>query len=561
MNPVVSHMGVQTFATRRNSEVEFLVHFVLQKFCSRLESAGHLTVIDVVQQKQYSSEIASDVWDHFIRASQPGGRKLEVWCQTTCYKGNQTGKPEPNKTYEVRETLVEGLTIRQRFQEQQKKECRSIHFTVGDRNYTYQWFLELKAAVYDKSIYIGEPGYDIFADISTVLAGALTEQDKARALEICSESEEKLGVCIRQTLRDLERWWIDEGHPKCEISNKQWALVDAEFRAASTNWPDLETIKGQDIKGRTNAAVFGEETDTSDDLILRTAADLLVKNPFLSAAIQVLGNWENFCRELEKVLPAKSSLGSFLETLWKSPLPERLVVRRILLRIHTIDSVAYVQDRDVKGVTEHNIYGGDHHDEQTSEVCKQIVADLSSSGIRTPAELMARVRASGRSIVNQARWFEAKNGTQLKPSFHYAELALEHAGFSVSRPSAVGIRAIGYHAEISSQTVRPYTNLKAVFSPTGDLVCLLKAKFFRAPEFPRRCKEEAFVGLTLKYKYSTGVFTKRIGVPLVMYVDMASDYSPDSYSVKRLISFGWKVVFSSDELIAFLRTDVGGELD
>ncbi len=551
-----SHMGVQTFATARNSQVEYLVHFILEEFFTSLEVQGQVKDVAVETQRRYSSEIASDIWDHYVTAKQADGFPIEVWCQTTCYKGNGTGKPEPNKTYEVRETLVEGLSIREHFQSDSSRDSRSIHFTVGDSRYTYQWFMGLKSAIFDKSIYIGESDYDIFDDIRAVLESTLTEEDRTLVFRRIAQEDCLLGRKIKGTMETLTIWWVDEGHPESKLANSQWELIYSHYCSNSTSWPDLNLIRGQDIKGRTNNAVFGDEGTDSDPLIPLTAAKLLHRNPFLASAMLALGSWKDYVDAIANKIGTTSSLYECLVSLWNSSLPERLVIRRLLVRIHSEEYVAYIQDRDIQGITEHNLYNGEHSSFQVSEVCGQIEENLVNVGIDTPQKLIFALNERGKRILNSARWFEAKNGTQLKPSFDYAQLAVEKAGYMVKRPSEVQFRTIGYHSEITNETVRPYTNLKAILSPTGKPICLLKAKFFREQEFPRRCKEEAFVGLTLKYKLSNGQFAKRFDVPIVMLVDMASNFSPPTYAVKRLISFGWHVVFSTEELLSFLDSQV-----
>lgn len=551
-----SHMGVQAFATARNSDVEFFVHFILEEFFLKLQEQGQLENFTIESQKSYVSEIASDVWDHFISATQINGRTIEIWCQTTCYKGNGTGTPEPNKTYEVRETLVEGLTIRQLFKNNPQKDYRTIHFTVGDSRYTYQWFLQLKAAAYDKSIYIGQPDYNIFNDIASTLNEAFTESDKHLKLKSCTQTKTTLGGYIKATQRELNDWWIAQNHPKSILADLQADLVNSEFQSASVMWPDFSSIRGQDIKGRTNAAIFAENMDISDPLISKTVSKLLGKNPFLLSAIQILTSWDDFYFNLESVAKQSHILRDFLETLWNFPPPQRLVIRRLLLRIHTNETVSYIQDRDIDGVTEHNIYKGDHSAEQTRSICEQIEDNLKAHNILTIQDILSAVNLRGKRLINQARWFEAKNGTELKPSFDYVQLALEDAGYKVVSPSKAGLRAIGYHSEIASENVRPYTNLKVVTTLLDQPICLLKAKFFRAQEFPRRCKEEAFVGLTLKYTYSGNTFAKRLNIPLVMFIDMASDGIPPEHAVKRLMSFGWHVIFSIEELTSYLKSQV-----
>ncbi|MGL5470295.1 MAG: hypothetical protein ACRDCT_19230 [Shewanella sp.] len=551
---MASHMGVQTFATERNSNVEFFVHYILEVFGNLLKKNGDLTSFELGAQRQYSSEIASDVWDHYFVGVQRNGRKLELWCQTTCYKGNGKGTPEPNKIYEVRETLVEGISIRKYFSEKPEVDYRSIHFTVGDKRYTYQWFLELKSAAYDKSIYIGVPEYDIFSDIAATLGSAFTEDDKKKSLSDCVNNNAVLGDYIKKAIRDLNVWWSDEGHKKSSLADLQWALVATEFNDNDGKWPDLYAVKGSNIKGRVNASIFEENFDENDPLISKTAIKLLDKNPFLQSAIDITSNWAGFFDGVRQVAKSSTDIMSFLENLWSTPLPKRLIIRRLLLRIHTNESVAYVQDRDIKGVSEHNIYSGDHSALQVNSICEQILGQLQAVGILSIDAVVERIVANGKRLINQARWFEAKNGTELKPSFSYVELSLIQAGYKVVSPAAAGIRAIGYHSEISSENVKPYTNLKVVKDASGKIVCVLKAKFFRIQEFPRRCKEEAFVGLSLKYHWSGKTFSKRFTPPLIMYVDMASDCVPPAHAIKRLMSFGWQVVFSTEQLIKILSS-------
>jgi len=67
---MASHMGVQTLASSRNSQVEYLVHFIIEKTLKSLSDDGYITKSDVSSQKHYSSEIASDVWDHTVTGIQ-----------------------------------------------------------------------------------------------------------------------------------------------------------------------------------------------------------------------------------------------------------------------------------------------------------------------------------------------------------------------------------------------------------------------------------------------------------------------------------------------------------
>jgi len=342
--------------------------------------------------------------------------------------------------------------------------------------------------------------------------------------------------------------------PKSRLADLQWQIVNQEYKNHAGKWPDFSKLKGSDIKGRTNRFLFDADAVEPDTLIPRAAAKILERKPFLSTALKAIADWPAFEASIQKIYETSDGVEDFTRKLWNAAAPLHLLTRRILLRIHTGDTIAYVQDRDIQGITEHNLYAGNHSEKQVQLICAKIVSDVAAGGITSAKILRDNIFSQGKKIINQARWFEAKNGTELKPSFEYAEMALQAAGFDVLSLSAAKFKANGYHGEIASENVRPYTNLKAVFNKNGKMLAVLKAKFFRIQEFPRRCKEEAFVGLTLKYKYNNGRFMLRNNIPVVMFVDMAEDCKPPEYAVKRLISFGWDVVFSTKELIALMHT-------
>lgn len=549
---MASHMAVQNMASERNSNVESFVHFLLTEFTDKLAAAGKLSRVEVKPQKLYTSAIASDVWDHLITGQQASGRAFEVWGQTTCYKGHVSGKTESNKTYEIRETLVEALSLRDRFLENSDVDGRSLHITVGNKNYTYQWFEDLKAATFDKSIYIDGSDFDIFSEISKAIGHLVTEKEKSAALMELKGSDAHLGKAIRKALAELEDWYCENDFRKSEWADKQFALVAAKVSGSGSVL--LRSIPaGANIKGRVNSVIFDENYVDPDKLIAETAVKMLSKNPFLQCAVDTVTNWEKFCTDISRVAKQSPNLHEFVRSLWALPSPQHLVVRRLLLRIHTADALAYVQDREIEGIGEHNLYGGDHSERQTEEICGQIVKSLADNGIHQTAQLLERICKNGKHLVNQARWFESRNGTKVKPSFDYVELVLKQAGYTVETPFDANIRLVGYHAELTKEKVKPYTNFRIVKNSSGRILGILKAKYFRVQEFPRRCKEEAFVGLSLKNSVENGKFAQRFKFPLIMFVDMPENCSPPVYSCKRLEYFGWDMVFSVDELLGKLK--------
>src|SRR4051812_2194398 len=106
--------SVQLHAALRNEYVEMLVDFCLRKSLKTLE--GKKLIVAAVfpeRHKEFKAVDASDVFDHFFKIKfVASGEEVAFWGQTTCYKGNELGVAEPNKTYEIRETLVEALTLR-----------------------------------------------------------------------------------------------------------------------------------------------------------------------------------------------------------------------------------------------------------------------------------------------------------------------------------------------------------------------------------------------------------------------------------------------------------------
>jgi hypothetical protein len=560
-DPLMSHMSGQTLATRRNSQVEFVVHFVLEQFVEQLRSCGEIVRFNSTTQKSFISEIASDVWDHYFELTRPDEKGIELWCQTTCYKGNAKGKAEPNKTYEVRETLTEAISLRERFThlnaEQDVAEHYSIHATVGDKKYTYKWFSKLKDATFDNSIYISTEGADIFELIAKSFDGLYTDQEKKEALLECIRLNNKLGKQISAAVGELNSWWLDESNRRSSLADEQWRLVESEIARTRSSWPDVSALQGSGIKKLVNDAVFEKDVEISDPLVSRTAAKLLKKNPFLNSVFGILEDWDSYANRWREQAESCSDTRQYVTRLWGSSLPERMSIRRVLLRLHTNEGIEYIADREIEGITEHNLYGGDHDSSQTDEIVGQILENFHSVGWTEPEQIAQAVTSRGKRILNSAKWFEAQNGTQLRPSFDYVQFALEDRGFKLNTPGKSKIRLLGYHAMVSTETVRPYTNFKIVQNSVGKNLCILKAKFFREQEFPRRCKEEAFIALTLRHTYENSEFSASDNLPLIMFVDMQSGFTPPAYSVYRMISFGWRPVFSVPELVSVLRACEG----
>jgi len=304
---------------------------------------------------------------------------------------------------------------------------------------------------------------------------------------------------------------------------------------------------GSDIKKRCNDVVHGLEE--SDPNINHVVEILLRKNPFIQNAQNALNDWSDYSNKIFQISKSATDNGDFIHKLWCSSDDIKLLVRRLLLRVGTDESINYIQDLDIEGITEHNLYKGSHTGHTLSKIVDYITSSNPDYSIVDFRSALTSKKAM--ATLKSSVWFEARNGTDLKPSFDYIELVLKKKGFVIRSASSLTVKPIGFHAELTESVanVRPYTNLKVILDANGKLLAYLKGKYFGPPEFPRRCKEEAYVALTLKYKLVDSSFRKRIDVPIIMFIDMPQDYTPPEYALERLMQFGWSVAFNAEQVV------------
>lgn len=546
-------MGVQRFATTRNAQVELYIEFVLEQYCERLKLEGRICDYSVESQKHYVSDIASDIWDHYVSfADKVTQKEIELWCQTTCYKGSKTGKPEPNKTYEVRETLVEAISFRERIIKA-SGEIRTIHFTVGPKKYAYDWFSPAKEYTFDLSVYVDANKEDVFNLIDSAFTHAPTERQVKENFKKEMTNHTALGRITSNCIDNVFTWQIANQLAVQDYANLQYRLTESEY---TNRKMEIETIHsksknaGLNIKKRCNDVVHGKK-DT-DKNIQKTVELLLDKKPFIKYAKQAIRDWDGFKKLISDIDQQSNDFRSFIRNLWAQPKYIRLLTRRLLLRIAADDSISYIQDVNIEGITEHNLYTGNHKGRTLDQIVLH-VEDINSNFTKENlSESLCSDKA--KNILKSSIWFESRNGTTLTPSFDFIELQLKSRGFTVRPATSLVNKPIGYHSEFASDSnVSSYTNLKVILDSTGVLLAYVKGKFFREQEFPRRCKEEAYVALTLKYALVDRKFIRRTNVPVIMFVDMQTDYTPPAYSLKRLAHFGWSPTFSIDEIVELIK--------
>jgi hypothetical protein len=97
--------------------------------------------------------------------------------------------------------------------------------------------------------------------------------------------------------------------------------------------------------------------------------------------------------------------------------------------------------------------------------------------------------------------------------------------------------------------------MKVVVSKSsGKATAIIKAKYFSKREFSRRAKEEAYVGLTTKFLIQEEAFVERYpSMPLIMFIDMDADFLPPKHAIRRLVTTGWDVTFSIEQLNLLLE--------
>lgn len=564
-----SHMSVQKIATKRNSLAEMLIDYILQRLSESLYAEGYIKEEAVPeQQKSFSRNDCSEVYDHFIQLHfsnkiDEQERTFEIWAQTTCYKGNATGKPESNKTYEIRETLVEALTLRKWLVEE-KKNFRTIHFTLGPSNYTYGWFMHAKENAFDLSIYPQYAQGDVFDAIIELGKDAVYQFDFYEKLDsLMEENTHPLCTFITDTVNSLISYFV-EGFPASEMANKQALLLD-KIQKSSIELMDysveLSQNAGMDIKGNSVKMLDGE--DIVDPILGKTLKRLIQTNPFLPVALDALNNWTSWSKNVFKRETLEQNLKDYVYDLWSDTTDNRYVIHRLLMRIYTEGSINYIQDLSIEGVDEHNLYNGNHSPEQIVQIVDYLCETYIEHGITSSVALYDKLISNqAKALVNSSLKFERINGTSLKPSFFYLEEYISPKYELVSFEEASLAAPIAYYSKFAEDlNVKAYDNLKVIRdTDTKKNLAIVKGKFFRQPEFPRRVKEESYVGITAKYDLIDSVFVEKYpDMPFIMFIDMAKNYTPPAFAIRRLINYGWQPFFQLDRLMTYLDKLNGGD--
>lgn len=548
-----SSTSVQAFATQRNGQVELFIDFLLNRFLESLAKQGKISAYSLPElQKRFSSDDCSDVFDHYFEMTPTGSSSpIQIWGQTTCYKGNELGTAESNKTYEIRETLIEALGLR-RWLTANSLPFKTIHFTVGSTDYTYPWFMAAKNSAFDLSIYSGNQvgDNDIFAAIKNALHGVTTEFEALDRLGSAVESNGGLNTVFEKMLANLMVWFNDK-MPASATADAQAELLTKlknERQSILEKSLSASLLGGENIKGRALDLLQGK--DDNDQILLLTLQQILAGKPFLKVAMQALENWNSWTKKFIPK-PVSPSLRDYLKKLWAVDDECSLILRRLLIRMHVGDAVQYPADLYIQGISEHNLYSGHHQTTQVEQIVEKIYKRYCVLCIDGSEHLYELLTSSGgKKLLKESLRLESYNGAALKPSFLYIENALQQDFKFESFNDTALPPPTAYHAKFTEARVDPYNNMKVIVRRADQKpIAIIKAKYFRKQEFPRRAKEESYVGLTTKYDYDSGKFFERYpGIPLIMFVDMDVSLKPPPHAVTRLVTAGWDVFFSIEDL-------------
>lgn len=558
---MASHMGVQTAATKRNSQAELIVDFTLNKFIDYLLfNKLIVSATKPIRQKPFLRDDCSDVYDHFVELkvinennSEPD--VIQLWGQTTCYKGNSNNKPEPNKVYELRETLIESLRLRSWLRDE--KSCfRTFHITFGPIGYSYGWISAAKEKSFDLSVYPKAPS-NLYEEMTELFAKSSTIASINKNLELAfMDNNSSVGLFIRNLLQNLNYWF--------QVRLKSSNLADLQADLLTTLRKTRKEIAdkaitdsfegGEGIKGIAQKLFRGG--DTTDKAMEKTVKRLAESKPFLSLALNAVNNWQNWCFNF-KIPITHNNLESYLTYLWDNSNENRLVNRRLLLRINHEESIEYIQDVGIEGISEHNLYKGNHSLLQTKKIIEKLLSDCRSNGINEPEQLQNQlVSKKALDLIKQSLNSELKNGTTLTPSLFYVEESLSDEFEFKKRKDTNLLKMVGYQDAFCDSQVSEYQNMKVVYRKSDKkLVAILKVAYFSKNEFPRRVKENSYVGLTTKYSYVNKEFVERYPtIPLLMFVDMEKKFTPPEYAVRGLVNSGWNVFFSIVSLRNYLNS-------
>lgn len=552
----------------RNERAELLVHYALNSICPDRWKVDRRFLVG---QSGFCTE-----FDHVVKDT---GRTLALIGQTTCYKERGISGAEPNKTYEMRETLMEFLLVHVNlmFGESKLKadEIRFFHVMFGDPTYSYSYFHKIRSKCYDLNIVLHPPQgvQELYRALEEALpTGVLNDQKRALdALESAVAS--KKTPMINEAILTIKNEFSEYSRMNFPQSHLGRIQADAIRDLASERNAKAVRISenlspGIGIKKRYLEAAKGAIDSNGNDIKI-VVERIFKKRSFLPEAKRALengiSNWNTYVHSIliQDSSDREKSLEATLQDLWNiSPEGKRGLIRRVLVKLPGAmsgEGTAYPQDIPVKGVTEHNLYMKIFDRATTLKLVSYMLCKFKEANVTKVEDLRKGIYSFGRSIIKNSFDYDIENGTVIRPVFYYVVQALEQSGYRVKKQKDVfGSTIKGYHEKLFDVDIGAFTSIEVICRETGEPLALFKAKYFRRPEFDRRVKEEAFVSFTSAFEVrkegDTLLLKRRQELPYVMFVDIDPEWTPAPESVKQLVRMGWNVFFRIPDLLDFLSS-------
>jgi hypothetical protein len=506
-------------------------------------------------------------------------RGIALIGQTTCYKERGVSGGEPNKTYEMRETLMEFLLVHVNLMfgecDLKTQNIRFFHVMFGDPSYSYSYFHRIRSKCYDLNVVFHPP--EGVERLYTALESVLPERllgDQTCALAALDEAiKSKKAPIVNQavsTIKDSFAKYFEADFPQSYEGRIQAEAIRnlAEERNSKALTVSENLVAGIGIKQLYLEAARGAVESKGSD-IKKVVDVVFEKRKFLPEAKKALGDeprhWAKYVVEVMKIsgVNDRDSLKRALRNLWDTnDVGRRELVRRVLIKLPGAVSgrgTAYPQDIPIKGVTEHNLYGKVFDEHTTDKLIEYLLAKFKDAKVKSCQDLRTALQSFGRPLVKSSFDYDVENGTVIRPVQYYVIQRLAENGYSIGKQKEIlGSTIKGYHEKLFDIDIGPFNSIEVISDEEKQPVTLFKAKYFRSQEFDRRVKEEGFISFTSAFEVTRQsdklVLRRRSQLPFVMFIDMDRGWTPEPEPIKQLIRMGWDVFFRINDLLDFLKS-------
>jgi len=542
----------------RNERVERIVDFSLKLVFSDK---------DKVQRRiKVGPEGFQTEFDHFIEM-----KGMKIYGQSTCYKERGLSGGEPNKTYEMRETLMEYLLVflnGLRDKSIDFNHVRFFHVVIGDPTYSYSYFQIIRNETYDLNIEVNfkDELENFYNELEMLIPESIFNNDTACLLALESVYKSTKNTLVKKAINQISNKLDSYIKRDCPPNPNGKILREAINYLIESRLPFLDShlskkLSGAGIKENYLKDVKSDMiTDHKSKAVVDTIFSL---RPFLPEAKKALNRgkngWDAYIDSIFKRISSVTNLNDAIQSLWSLTDPgEREISRRLLIKIPGIMStkgVFYPQDIPIKGVNEHNLYAGEFDAHKTQEITIFISSKFRNAKILDAKHIKEAFLQNGRQIIKDGFEYDIKNGTVIQPVLYYLINVLELEGYQLrSSKDVLGETIKGFHSKLFNIDAGHFSSLQFI-EKDGKPIALIKAKYFRKEEFDRRVKEEGFVSLMSFFTFRDGVLAPyRPEFPRIMFIDTNKDWQPNRVSLEILYLLGWDIFFDIDELINYLQT-------